>query len=144
MGGNHTEATDQTAYSQVDHHGPLAVLGPKVEGNDKTGDNNDTCETEEARGNDPLLHILDRSYRRLGWGAESNNDGANDAVETADFAYEAKTLFEEYRREDSADDDGQSTHGGDQDSIGEGVRDQIAYLEDGLARARVGVRGGVA
>lgn len=107
---NNTETADQAADGQVDHHGAFAVFGPKVEGDDGAGDDDDTSEAEEAGRNDPLLHVLDGCHRRLLWGAECDDDGADDALETAHFSNEAEALFEEYGGENGADDDGESAH----------------------------------
>lgn len=133
LGRDYTEASNQTADSQVDHHGLLSILGAEVEGDDKAGDDDDTGEAEEAGRNDPLLHVLDGRHGRLFWGAEGDDDGAHDAVEAADFADEAQALLEEDGGEDSADDDGEGTHGRHKDGVCEGVCDEIAHLDVPLA-----------
>lgn len=125
MGCDNTQPSDQTADGDVDHHGLLSVLWAEPESNDNTCDDDDTCIAEKAGRNDPFLHVLDARHRRLLWRVHCNDNRSDDAVEAAHLSNKAQAFLQEYSRQYSADNDGESAHGGYEDSVGESVCDKI-------------------
>ena len=52
-----------------------------------------------------MLHLLYVRYSRLLRRIHNNDDGADDTIETADFAHKTEAFLKEDCREDGSDDD---------------------------------------
>lgn len=58
-----------------------------------------------------MFHVLDGRDGRLRGGIHGDDDGADDAIETAYFAHETQAFLEEDSRKDGGDDNGKGTKG---------------------------------
>jgi hypothetical protein len=133
LGCDDTQSSDQTANGDVHHHGFLAILRTEIERNENGCNNDDTCITQKARRNDPLLHVLNARDRRLLWCVHGNDDRSNNAIETSDFSYETQALLQKYGRQYSAYNNRQGSHRCYEDGVGKGVCDKVTYLRCMLA-----------
>jgi hypothetical protein len=106
LGRDNAKTANQTTDGKVYQHRLFAVLGSQVPGDDNTGDDDDTGIAEEARRDDQMLHVANVGNGGLSRRIYDNNDGPNNAIETADLADKAQSLFEEYGGQDGAYDDG--------------------------------------
>lgn len=130
LNGNHTQAANPTAYRDVDKHVLLPPPRARIEGGDGGSHNDNASVTEESGSNDKALHLLDvghgRGLRRI----QDNDNGADNAKKAADFSDQTEPLLEENGGKDGGDDDGERSEGGDEDSIGESICDEVEYLSD--------------
>jgi hypothetical protein len=106
LGRDNAKTANQTTDGKVYQHRLFAVLGSQVPGDDNTGDDDDTGIAEEARRDDQMLHVANVGNGGLSRRIYDNNDGPNNAIETADLADKAQSLFEKYGGQDGAYDDG--------------------------------------
>lgn len=126
LDADHTETTDETAHGNVHHHGFLSISWTNPKSYEGARKNDNSRVTEKSRRDDEFLHVLNgihsTLFRRIG----CNNHGPNNALEASNLAHKTQTLFQEYSRQNGADNDGKGAERGDENGIGEKIGCKVA------------------